>query len=82
MLLMEAYVECLFFHLPPVSFRDKYVGNFRNEVIGVNEVYNEISWFHQTFLSCVLRVFKCPTQLGFISPVDLMFAWVARQCPL
>jgi len=68
--------------MPPILFRVKHVGNFRNEVIGVNEVCNAISWFHQTFLSCVLRVFKCSTQLGFISRVDLMFAWVARQCPL
>ena len=58
------------------------MGNFRNEVIAVNEVYNEISRFHQTFLSCVLRVSKCSTQLGFIPRVDLMFAWVARQCHL
>jgi hypothetical protein len=57
MLVTSAYVWYLFF-LQPILFDINHVGNFRNEFIAFKEVYNEISRFHQTFLICVLRMFK------------------------
>jgi hypothetical protein len=66
------YVQCVLFNV-------NHVEKFRNGLTAVNEVYNEINRFQQTFLSCAVRGFKSSTKWVVYSVGRLKFAWVVRH---